>query len=49
MLRKNDEWSVTCSQLGRPGKRGTKLERERMKRETAGEREEARKNRGEKA
>lgn len=33
MLRKNGEWSVTCSCPGRPGKRGIKLEKERMNRE----------------
>ncbi len=48
MPRKNGEWSVTCSRPGRPGKRGVKLERERMKRESTGETEETGKNRGEK-
>lgn len=33
MLRKNSEWSVSCSCPGRLGKRGIKLEKERMKRE----------------
>lgn len=36
MLRKNGECSVACSCPGRPGKRGIKLEKERMKRERAG-------------
>lgn len=36
MLRKNGEWSVTCSCPGRPGKRGIKLEKERMNRERGG-------------
>lgn len=40
VLRKNGEWSVTCSCPGRPGKRGVKLEKERIKRERGRERRE---------
>lgn len=44
--KKNSEWSVACSCSDRPGKRGVKLEKERMKKESRGEGgEEAGKNR----
>lgn len=48
MLRKNGEWSVTCSCPGRLGKRGIKLEKERMKRERAGRERKLEKTEGKK-
>jgi len=48
VLRKNSEWSVTRSCPGSPGKRGMKLEKERMKREHAGREGERERERGRK-